>query len=199
MIISALITKMSTPPWSNYTPDEPLNDDQEAINPYRPTSAPTEEEQQESNPGLVGGAAIAGGVLGTILAGPFIGIAAALGLGALATQKNQAGDVARASGEVVVNAGEAAKKFGEEHHLVEKTKMAANATAQKAQEIDREHHIVENTKRTLANVGESLRRFDQEHRVVEKTTKSIAGACHFVADKLKASNDRSNTGSNSEY
>ena len=69
---------------------------------------------------------------GLAIAGPLIGVVGAVGAGALATQNNKAGDVARASGDVVLSAGARAKKIdekqlAEERNLIEKAGKVFNA------------------------------------------------------------------------
>ena len=110
---------------------------------------------------LIGAAAIAGGVAGLVIAGPVIGVIGAAGAAALATQDNKAGEVARASGDVVIAAGEKAKQIDEKHDVVNKTKKAAGGFVQKTKE------------------------FEQKHHLGEKAGKSMTKGLEFVAKKLK--------------
>jgi hypothetical protein len=72
------------------------------------------------------GAAIAGGITGLVIAGPVLAIVGAAGAAVVASQnKGMAGKIARASGDVVVTAGDSAKHFDEKHHVVDKTKVVA--------------------------------------------------------------------------
>ena len=52
-------------------------------------------------------------------------------------------DVARASGEFVVAAGDRAKKIDEEYHIVDKTKSATKNALQSAKKFDEKHHVGE--------------------------------------------------------
>lgn len=123
---------------------------------------PPHHQPQQSSDKVIGAAAIAGGVAGLALAGPVIGIVSAVGAGALAaTQNNKAGDVARASGDVVLAAGQRAKKFDQKHHVVDKTKNAAGGLFQKAKQ------------------------FENKHRLGEKTGKGLTKGLQFVASKIK--------------
>lgn len=70
---------------------------------------------------VVGGAAVAGGLVGFALAGPVVGLIAAGGVAVTATTKGTAGEVARATGNVTAAAGERLKKFDNKHHVVQKT------------------------------------------------------------------------------
>lgn len=69
----------------------------------------------------VGGAAALGGVAGLVVGGPLVGLVAAGGAAAVATSKGKAGDVARAGGDVMSDAGVRLKRFDRKHHIVEKT------------------------------------------------------------------------------
>ena len=134
-----------------------------------PPSAPFEENYEDigSNPGIpndpdgksspkasdkvIGAAAIAGGVAGLAVCGPLAAVAGAIGAGALATQSNTAGNVARASGNVVIATGERAKKLDKKHHIVEKTKKAAGTIAKNAKEFEEKHHLGEKAGKGLKN------------------------------------------------
>jgi len=100
---------------------------------------------------IVGAAAIAGAVAGLVIAGPVLGIVGAIGAGALASQKNKAGDVARASGDVVISAGERAKKIDEKHHVVDKTKKASMNFMHKAKDFENKHHIGEKAGKSMTD------------------------------------------------
>ncbi|KAL7560190.1 hypothetical protein ACA910_016617 [Epithemia clementina (nom. ined.)] len=68
----------------------------------------------------VGGAAIAGGIAGLVLAGPVVGLLLAGGAAAIATTRGKAGDVTRATGEVMAQAGDRLKEIDQKHHFSEK-------------------------------------------------------------------------------
>ena len=105
---------------------------------------------------------------GLVLAGPLIAVVGAVGAGALATQSTKAGDVARASGDVVISAGERAKKIDEKHHVVDKTKKASKDLYTKAKTFEGKHHLG------------------------AKAGKSLTNGLKFVSSKLKPK-DKSNT------
>jgi len=129
--------------------------------PLPPSHNQHQHHQEHNSDKVIGAAAIAGGVAGLALAGPVLGIVSAVGVGALATQSNKAGDVARASGDVVLAAGERAKKFDQQHHVVDKTKKAAGGLLKKAKQFENKHHLG------------------------EKTGKGLTKGLQFVADKIK--------------
>jgi hypothetical protein len=69
----------------------------------------------------LGGAAVAGGLVGLVLGGPIIAAVAAGGAVLAVTTKGQAGNVARASGDAMASAGDRLRKVDKKHHVVEKT------------------------------------------------------------------------------
>ena len=69
----------------------------------------------------VGGAAVAAGIAGALLVGPVVGLVAAGGAAVVATKHHgAAGNVARASGDVVANAGERLRQLDQKHKVTHK-------------------------------------------------------------------------------
>mmetsp|Transcript_5954 Transcript_5954/g.8933 ORF Transcript_5954/g.8933 Transcript_5954/m.8933 type:complete len:174 (-) Transcript_5954:115-636(-) len=134
---------------------------------------------------VIGAAAIAGGVAGLVVAGPLVGVIGAVGAGALATQNNKAGDVARASGDVVISAGKRAKAVDEKHHVVDKTKKAAAGVIQKGKDIDEKHHIRDKTKKAASDLVQKTKEFEEKHKLGEKAGKSMTKGLNFISKKLK--------------
>jgi len=70
----------------------------------------------------VGGAAVAGGIVGLALVGPVIGIAAAGGAALIASKnKGDAGKAARVTGDAMGDIGSSRKKIDQKNHIKEKT------------------------------------------------------------------------------
>ena len=69
----------------------------------------------------LGGAAVAGGLVGLAIGGPIIGVLAAGGAALAVTSKSQGGKMVRAGGEAVACVGDRLKKIDKRHHVVEKT------------------------------------------------------------------------------
>ena len=65
-------------------------------------------------------------------------------------------DVARASGEFVVAAGDRAKKIDEEHHIVDKTKSATKSALQSAKEFDEKHQVGEKIANGLKELADKI-------------------------------------------
>jgi hypothetical protein len=68
----------------------------------------------------VGGAAVAGGLAGLLLAGPVGCLVLAGGAAVCATTRGTAGNVARASGDMMATAGDRLKRLDQKHHVVNK-------------------------------------------------------------------------------
>ena len=95
----------------------------------------------------VGGAAIAGGVLGVVLAGPIIGVVAAGGAAAVAaTNKGSAGTVARTAGGAIGGVHRGARDFDKKHRVVEGARQGIVEISKSAKEFDRKHGVAEKTK-----------------------------------------------------
>mmetsp|Transcript_6815 Transcript_6815/g.6493 ORF Transcript_6815/g.6493 Transcript_6815/m.6493 type:complete len:156 (-) Transcript_6815:255-722(-) len=124
------------------------------INTAHSLDANSDDEMRDS---VIGGAAIAGGVAGLAVCGPALGLVGAVGAGALATQSNKAGDVARASGDVVVAAGDRAKKIDKKHHVVDKTKSATKNALQSAKKFDEKHQVGQKMSNGLKGLADKIR------------------------------------------
>jgi hypothetical protein len=134
---------------------------------------------------VVGAAAIAGGVAGLVVAGPIVGLAGAVGAGILATQKGTAGEISRASGDVVISAGDRAKKLDEKHHIVDKTKQSTQDLVQKGKELDEKHHITDKTKKAAGGLVKNAKQFEEKHHIGEKAGKGLKNGLNFLSKQLK--------------
>jgi hypothetical protein len=81
-------------------------------------------DEEEATDRQLGGAAVAGGLAGLILAGPIVGVLAAVGAAVAATTKGGSGQAARASGDVMASFGERLKEIDEKHHVIERTSQS---------------------------------------------------------------------------
>jgi hypothetical protein len=90
----------------------------------RPTTRNIQAEPWEadlqSERRVVGGAAAAGAIAGLLLAGPVGALLVAGGLAAVATTRGKAGEVTRASGEVMAQAGDRLHNFDRKHGISKK-------------------------------------------------------------------------------
>jgi len=143
-----------------YNPEHSVQEEYGDLQPNNSYDNNNGPEKQRS--GIVGGAAIAGGVAGLVIVGPIIGIVGAAAAAGLAfSNTGKAGDVARASGDVVASAGDRARDLDNKHGIMDKTKNAASVTAERAKRFDQTHHVVDKTKNaakfTVGKTVEGLR------------------------------------------
>lgn len=93
----------------------------------------------------LGGAAIAGGLAGLILAGPIIALFAAAGAAVAATAKGKTGQVARNSGDAIASFGDRLKDLDQKHHVIEKTSQSiASGSSYVSRQIHRERESATN-------------------------------------------------------
>lgn len=151
------------------------------------TTVPSNESDNISaSEKVIGAAAIAGGVAGLAISGPIVGLVGAVGVGALAaTQSNIGGDVARASGDVVIAAGERAKEINKKHGIVEKTKRAAKGLVEKGKELDNKHQICTKTKNEVEKVVNKTKKFEEKHKIGEKAGNTMTKGLQIVSKTLK--------------
>jgi hypothetical protein len=88
------------------------------------TTTNSELKEGEATHRQLGGAAVAGGILGLVIAGPVIGVVVGIGAAVASTTKGKTGQVARAGGETMAAAGDRLKKWDQKHHIIEKTSNA---------------------------------------------------------------------------
>ena len=138
---------------------------------------------------VIGAAAIAGGVAGLAISGPIIGLVGAVGVGALAaTQPNKAGDVARASGDVIIAAGEQAKEMNEKHGIVDKTKRAAKGIVKKGKEVEDKHQITDKARKGVGKIVQKTKEFENKHKIGEKAGNTMTKGLNMVSKALKPKN-----------
>mmetsp|Transcript_18801 Transcript_18801/g.27803 ORF Transcript_18801/g.27803 Transcript_18801/m.27803 type:complete len:158 (+) Transcript_18801:1-474(+) len=125
---------------------------------YAFEEAPREDKARRRE---VGGAAVAGGLLGLTLAGPMVGVVAGAGAAALTTTKGGAGKIARASGDAVCSGGERLKQWNRKHQVTAKTNKA------------------------LRSAGGSFKRWDEKHGLTKKTSSAIVTGCNKISKTLK--------------
>lgn len=70
----------------------------------------------------VNGAAVVGGIVGLLVGGPIVGVAAAAGTAYMAaTKKGDVGNFARKSGTAIADMGDKIQQVEHENHIVDKT------------------------------------------------------------------------------
>ena len=92
-----------------------------------------------------------------LLGGPFLGILLGFGAAYATKRDDEWGDSARAVGHVALTAQEQARALDEKHHIVQRSRTAAQHAWRKAQEFDRKHHILDKTSEFLRTTWEATR------------------------------------------
>ena len=121
-------------------------------------------------------AGIAGGVVGTLVAGPVVGLMAGGAAAYYSQHDGAAGDITRAMGEVAMTTGAKARELNEKHNLVDRSKDAADAAWRKVKEVNQEHSVADRSKVAATSAWENLKEFDRKHNVASKL-KEIAVLC----------------------
>ena len=114
---------------------------------------------------------------------------------AYATKRDDAwGDSARAMGHVALTAQEQARVVNQKHHIVERSRQAAQEALRRARELDRKHDIWNKTLQALRTSWEATLEFVQKHKLVERsvkgTSKAIVWAVEQIEKKIKESQHR---------
>mmetsp|Transcript_15711 Transcript_15711/g.20908 ORF Transcript_15711/g.20908 Transcript_15711/m.20908 type:complete len:183 (-) Transcript_15711:511-1059(-) len=169
-----------SPPWASVGGHEAPFQTQ-----YSNSSSSLEPPKSEKNKNKikgkqVGGAAIAGTIVGLVAAGPLIGVVAGVGAAAVAVTSTKAGHFARKSGDAVNAVGDQAKKINEQHQVVDKTKKVGNSVFGKAKEVDENHHVVDKTKNAASGAFRTAKNFDEKHQIVGKTGKGLSASAGFI-------------------
>jgi len=127
--------------------------------------------------------AVAGGVVGALVAGPIVGLVAGGAAAYYSQCDGAAGDVSRAMGEVAQTTSAKAKELNEKHQLADKSKEAADSAWRKIQEISKKHHVAEKSQAAVETAWEKFKEFDREHGVAKKV-KEFAILCFKQLLKL---------------
>ena len=120
-----------------------------------------------------------------LLGGPFLGLL--LGFGAAyATKRDDAwGDSARAVGHVALTAQEQARAINQKHHVVERSRQAAQQALRRARELDRQHGIRAKTIQALRSSWEATREYVTQHRLVERSVEGTSKAITWIMEQIE--------------
>jgi hypothetical protein len=129
-------------------------------------------------------AGVAGGVIGLLVGGPFLGVV--LGLGSLYASNSDgaAGDAARALGDVALLANNKFKEVDNKHQIVEKSKVAAQEAWEKAKQLDRRHRVMERATDFVVWSWEAVKEINRKHRLLERLIEGIGRGLVFVMTKV---------------
>jgi hypothetical protein len=132
------------------------------------TSSVDDDANEESISSQKWAAGIAGGVVGTLLGGPLLGAVAGGAAAYCVEQEGAAGDISRALGEVAKTTGAKVKELNEKHHLLEKSKQAADEAWVKVKDFEVEHNLAEKGKIAAKEAWENAKKLNREHKIMDK-------------------------------
>mmetsp|Transcript_857 Transcript_857/g.1321 ORF Transcript_857/g.1321 Transcript_857/m.1321 type:complete len:198 (+) Transcript_857:122-715(+) len=144
----------------------------------------SDDTKSKSSAKGVGGAALLGGTAGMCILGPIGLVAGGASAATLALTSGKGGQIARKSGETVINTGQNVKRFGQKHEVGQKTKNAMVKVSDGAKKIEEKTHIVENTKKVTGKVIGGAKKFDEKHHIVDKTKQGFKTSIQFVKSKV---------------
>ena len=111
---------------------------------------------------------VAGGVVGTLLGGPLLGVVAGGAAAYYSEREGAAGDISRALGEVAKATGEKAKELNEKHHLVNKSKQLADEAWVKVKDFEMEHKLGEKCQLAAKEAWDNAKNLNREHKILDK-------------------------------
>jgi hypothetical protein len=145
-------------------------------------------EKEHSNH-LVEAAAVVGGAAGLAVAGPTVGVVAAVGVAySAAYDDGAAGEASRATGEAVLALRKKAHDYQEEHHAIEKTTEAAHKGIEDAKAYEEEHHLVERTKKAAVSSYRAIVAFERKNQLVQRSLQAVKSGANFVTEKVQQCN-----------
>ncbi|CAM9189016.1 unnamed protein product [Scytosiphon promiscuus] len=153
------------------------------------------EEEANPTPGVIGGAALVGACAGALISGPLLAIGLGAGAGALTFRRDQAGDVARSTGQAGLAVVEKGKELNTQYGVAEKVKGAAHNTIERAKEVNEEHKVVEKAKTGASRAWERIREVDKEHRLTARAGEAFGGAMDGVTRAVSKKDDDGGSGS----
>uniref|UniRef100_A0A7R9Z7I3 Uncharacterized protein n=1 Tax=Pseudictyota dubia TaxID=2749911 RepID=A0A7R9Z7I3_9STRA len=136
-------------------------------------------------------AGVAAGIVGFLFGGPVLALLAGGGTFYAARRRDSvAGDFARAVGDVALTARDKAEELDKKHHIVDKTKSAAEDAWEKAKQLEEEHHFLDKVRNALVIALEKTMAFNDQHHVLDKVTHAMSSFFRFVSTKVwEESND----------
>ncbi|CAM9968987.1 unnamed protein product [Ectocarpus sp. 6 AP-2014] len=139
--------------------------------------------------GVVGGAALIGATTGLLLSGPLVAIGLGAGAAACCLRKDQAGDVARSTGQAGLAVVEKGKEINTQYGVADKVKGAAHSTFERAKEVNEEHKVVDKAKAGVSRAWARIREVDREHRLASRAGEAFGGAMDSVTNAVSKKDD----------
>jgi hypothetical protein len=149
----------------------------------------------------VGGAAAVGGIVGTLVAGPVIGLVTAGGAAALAsTQKKRDDDTitdtVRSIGDTAASVGDKVIQWQKDNRISEKVSNSIIDVHQWATTQYKDNETARSLHTSATTVGTNIVNWERTNRVSEKVTKGFNTALDWVADNMSDNKGHQSTISN---
>lgn len=134
-----------------------------------------------------------GAVAGCFTMGPCVAVICATGCVycARTQHENMGGDIARACGNMGVQANIMIRDLDDEHHLWERTRKTTSHVWKRTKEWNDEHQISQKTMNCLVSTVKAGVEFTKEHKLVERTAQGVGNVLSVVAKEVVHSSDSS--------
>jgi len=130
-------------------------------------------------------AAVAGGVIGLLVGGPAIGLAAGISTGYATSMQGPAGDIARATGDFAIGVGESAQRIDEKHHVTDKARESIMSAWNKVQGSEEKSNAVDRMSEYFRSAGDKVLECERSSHIMENVLSGIADAATMLKEKLK--------------
>lgn len=129
-----------------------------------------------------------GATAGCLTGGWCLALVCCTGCVYCAKQEGTMGDIARGCGSMGIQANVMARDIEEEHHVVDKSKRAAQVVWSSAKQANEDYQITARTKHCVASCVHTGIAFTKEHKLVERTTQGVGSVVSTVAKELASTN-----------
>ena len=129
-----------------------------------------------------------GATAGCLTGGWCLALVCCTGCVYCAKQEGTVGDIARGCGSMGIQANVMARDIEEEHHVVDKSKQAAQVVWASAKQANDDYQITSRTKECVTSCVYTGIAFSKEHKLVERTTQGVGSVISTVAKELASTN-----------
>jgi len=131
------------------------------------------------------GAGAAGAVLGLLVGGPVLSLVIGFGTAYYTKQEGATGDLARALGAVALEARDKWREVNSKHHLVVRSRQAANEAIHQIQKADRKHHGRKHFFKFVASCWKKTHKLVERHRLVERGCDKLKILTDHMAKRMQ--------------
>jgi len=116
-----------------------------------------------------------------------LAVAGAAGIAVAATTGGAAGDIARASGEIVVAAGDKAKEINQAHNIVENTRGTVENAWEKTKQYEAKNGIFDGIKDFITSSVDKTFEYEKENKIFARMMTAITDGAQFLASRISES------------